>query len=443
MTMQITETKSDGLSREYKIILEAKEIEEKVNFKLKEMAQSARLPGFRPGKVPPKILRQRYGSQVIGEVLERAIGDSSRQALDERGIRPISQPDIQVTSFDEGKDLEYTISVEIFPKIDLMDFSKISLERLEPTPDEAQLKEALSNIAKANKTTIPISKKRKSKIGDVVIIDFVGKVNGEEFPGGAATGYSLELGSNSFIPGFEEQLTGHQAGENVKVSVEFPAEYEAADLAGKKAVFDCTIHEIHEAQSADIDDKLAKKVGMNDLNALKEAIQEEQGREFRHIARMRVKRQLLDILENSHEFDIPKKMAEGEYKNILTQLESQKSKDKNETGKPSATKPGKKKLDPSEETEYRAIAKRRIKLGLLLSEIGRSNNIDVSQEDINQAMMEEAKKDQVKSSKFLSTLRKTLKQLSISLPQFMRIKLLILYLKQQKLLKKRSQGMIY
>ncbi len=385
--MQVSETKSEGLSREFSVSLPASEIEEKISHRLKEIAKTAQLPGFRPGKVPVSMLRKRYGPSVMGEILEKAVGDSSQQALAEKDVRPAMQPEIEITAFDEGKDLEYTIKVECLPEIKPVDFSKIELERLIPTPDEKEIQSALENIASSNKTSAPLKKKRKSKSGDVLIIDFVGSVDGEEFAGGKADGYELELGSNSFIPGFEDQLVGTNAEDDVVVNVDFPAEYGAAELAGKAAVFKVLVKEIREAQPAEIDDELAKKLGLESLDKLKATIAEEQGRELKSMARLRTKRHLLDQLTESCDFDIPQKLAETEFESIWTQYEEQKKSGEAEDDNEDLS-------EEEQRAEFKEIAERRVSLGLLLSEIGRLNNIQVSQDDVTRAIMEQAQQYQ-------------------------------------------------
>ena len=384
--MQITETKSEGLSREFKVNLSAAEIAEKVDFRLQEIQRTAQLPGFRPGKVPVAVLKKRYGQAVLGEVLERAIGDSSRQALTEKGVRPAMQPEIEVGEFQDGKDLEYTIAVETLPEITLADFSKIKLERLTPEGEEKDIQQALDNLAKAHQTSEPITTKRKSKSGDIVSIDFVGSVDGTEFPGGKADDYPLELGSGSFIPGFEDQLIGTNAGDEVEVKVKFPEAYGAADLAGKDAVFEVTVKEIRETTPAAIDDELAKKAGMENLDKLKAAIGEEQSREYVSLARARLKRLLLDALDEQHEFEIPQKMVDNEFDTIWDQFQQQKAASEGE-GDDADAKP-----EDEQKDEFRDIAGRRVKLGLLLAEVGRQNNIQIAQDDINRAIMEEARR---------------------------------------------------
>lgn len=387
--MQVTETKSEGLSREFQVSLPAKDIEDKISHRLKEIARTASLPGFRPGKVPVSMLRKRYGPSIMGEILERAVGDSSQQAMAEKGIRPASQPEIEITAFDEGKDLEYTIKLEMIPEIKPIDYSKLKLERLNPKPDEKQIDAALESIAEANKTSEPIKKKRKSKNGDIIVIDFVGSVDGEEFPGGKADDYQLELGSGSFIPGFEDQLVGVNADDDVEVNVKFPDEYGAAELAGKDALFKVAVKEIREGMPAEINDELAQKLGLENLEKLKETIAEEQSREFKQLSRMRLKRELLDQLADACEFEIPQKMAEGEFNSIWTQYEEQKKKAEE------AGEAQEEELNEEEQrAEFQQIAERRVRLGLLLSEIGQENNIQILQDDITKAIAEEARKYQ-------------------------------------------------
>ncbi|MEK9755371.1 MAG: trigger factor, partial [Rhodospirillaceae bacterium] len=381
--MQITETKSEGLSREYTINLPAAEIEEKVTHKLMEIQRTAQLPGFRPGKVPVPVLRKRFGQAVLGEVLERAVGDSSQQALSEKGVRPAMQPEIEITSFEDGADLEYKMSVETLPEIELADLSSIKLERLTPEADGDAVDEALANIAKSHQTTEAISGNRKSKSGDIVVIDFVGSVDGTEFPGGKDEVYQLELGSGSFFPGFEDQLIGVNAGAETDINVTFPESYGAAELAGKDAVFKVTVKEIREATPAAIDDELAKKAGMENLDKLKDAIAEEQAREYTGVARMRVKRLLLDQLFESHDFEVPGRMVDQEFETILEQFQQQQKDGE-------AANDG--KSEDENKDELREIAVRRVRLGLLVAEIGRQNEFQIGQDDVNRAIMEEARR---------------------------------------------------
>ena len=384
--MQVTETKSEGLSREFKVALPANEIEEKISHRLKELARTAQMPGFRPGKVPVSVLRKKYGPSVLGEVLERAVKDSSQQAFAEKGLRPAMQPQIEITSFEDGGDLEYTIAVELLPEIKSVDFSKIKLERLIPKTDDAAMENTLADIAAAQGDSAAIKDDRETKTGDVLVIDFLGRVGGEEFAGGKAEGYELTLGSGTFIPGFEKQLIGVKVGDKIEVKVKFPDSYGAAELSGKDAVFDVTVNELKETVPSAIDDELAKKVGMENLEALKKSIREEQESKFNEMSRMILKRALLDELSAAHDFEIPEKLLDREFDTIWKQFEEQRKKDK-DVGQGSEGK-----TEDEHKKDFREIAERRVRLGLLLSEVGRANNVQISQEDVNSQLMAEARR---------------------------------------------------
>ena len=384
--MQVTETKSEGLSREFKVALPANEIEEKISHRLKELARTAQMPGFRPGKVPVSVLRKKYGPSVLGEVLERAVNDSSQQALAEKGLRPAMQPQIEITSFEDGGDLEYTIGVELLPEIKPVDFSKIKLERLIPKTDDAAMENTLADIAADQGDSAVIKDDRETKTGDVLVIDFLGRIGGEEFAGGKAEGYELTLGSGTFIPRFEEQLIGVKVGDKIEVKVKFPDSYGAAELSGKDAVFDVTVNELKETVPSAIDDELAKKVGMENLEALKKSIREEQESEFNEMSRMILKRALLDELSAAHDFEIPEKLLDREFDTIWKQFEEQRKKDKD------AGQGSEEKTDDEHKKDFREIAERRVRLGLLLSEVGRANNVQISQEDVNSQLMAEARR---------------------------------------------------
>lgn len=385
--MQVTETKTEGLKRDFTIVVPAADIENRINARLTEISQTVRIPGFRPGKVPASLLRKRYGAAVMGEVLERTVGETSMEAMTEKGIRPAMQPKVEITSFDEGKDLEYTMAVEIMPEIEPVDFSTIELERMVVDVEESEVDETLQRMAEANKTSEPIAEARGAEKGDVAVIDFVGKVDGTEFPGGKADGYHLELGSGSFIPGFEDQLIGVKAGDKVEVKVSFPKEYGAADLAGKDAVFDVTVQELRATQPATIDDEFAKKAGLESLEALKKVVREEHEREFKAASRMRLKRTLLDRLAEMYDFEVPEGLVESELNSIWEQFEEQRKQN------PDAAKSeyGDKSDDEIKE-EFRDISRRRIRLGLVLAEVGQTNKIQVTQEDLNRAVVAEARR---------------------------------------------------
>ena len=387
--MDVKETKTEGLLHEFVIAVAAAEIEENVNSRLAELSKTAKVPGFRPGKVPVALLRKQYGPSIMGEVLERTVNETSQKALQERDLRPAMQPKIEITKFEDGSDLEYSMSVEIMPAIEVMDFAKIKLERLSVKADDKEIDTTLERIAGAHKSSEPVKAKRKTKSGDVLIIDFVGRVDGEEFAGGKADAYSLELGSGSFIPGFEDQLIGVNVGDHVVVKVSFPADYGAEDLAGKDAEFDVDVKELHQSTPATIDDELAKKVGVDDLKTLKGNIREEHEREFKDMSRQRLKRELLDVLSENHSFEVPNGLVENEFEGIWSQFEEQR-KQAQEQGQ--GIDDVDDKPDDELKGEYKEIAERRVRLGLLLAEIGQANNLQVNQEDVNRAMMAEARR---------------------------------------------------
>jgi trigger factor len=382
--MQVTETNAEGLKHDFKVVILAADIAEKVDTRLVDVGKDMRLPGFRPGKVPMKILKQRFGGSVLGEVLDQTIRETSASLLGERGLRPAGQPKIEITSFDEGKDLEFDLSVEVLPEIEVMDLGSIELERLKVETSADEIDAALQRLAEQRKTSEPITGKRMSKSGDVVVIDFVGSIDGVPFDGGAANDYPLELGSNSFIPGFEEQLTGSKAGESKDVEVSFPEDYGSADLAGKKAVFACTVKEIREQSVPEINEEFATGLGFDDLAALKTTIGEQIGGEYAQVARDAMKRKLLDILADAHDFVVPSGMVDGEFDGIWKQVEQARENDQ-------LDEDDKARSEDELREQYRNIAQRRVRLGLLLSDIGEKNGLTVTQEEVNRAIMQQAR----------------------------------------------------
>lgn len=389
--MEVTETLTEGLKREFKVVIAASDINGKMDERLSELAPTLQLPGFRPGKVPAQLVKKRFGSSLMGEIIEKSVNESSQKTLEDRGLRPAVQPKIEVVSFDDGKDLEFNISVEVMPEIAPIDFSTISLERLVAEPGDKEIREALDKLADQHKGSEPIKTKRASKLGDIAVIDFTGFVDGEKFEGGSAEDHQLELGSNQFIPGFEEQLIGKKAGSSLNVKVKFPEQYNQPNLAGKDAVFETKIKEIREATKVNIDDDFAKLFGMDELTALKDALKTQLEQEFGQASRARLKRELLDTLEDSKPFEVPKSMADEEYASICQAI--------NPPANPPASSDvhnldDKKEavdadLSDDDKAEYRNIAERRVRLGLLLQEVGRLNNIEVSDEEVQRALFQE------------------------------------------------------
>lgn len=383
--MQVTEISSEGLKREFKVVVASSDIETKMNVRLEELGRTVNLPGFRPGKVPMPVLKKRFGQSVLGEVLERAVNDSSSQAMGERGLRPAIQPKIEITSFQEGSNLEYKMAVELLPDIKPMNFGELALERMKAEASDDDINTALQRIAEHNRKTEKVTTDRPSQKGDVVVIDFVGKIDGTEFPGGSAKDHHLEIGSNQFIPGFEDQLVGRKAGSTVDVKVTFPKEYGSEKLAGKDAVFTVTVKEIHEKLPAAVDETFAKAMGFDDVGGLKKSVGEQITRDYGRRARARLKRQLLDKLAETHDFQVPQGMVDMEFESIWNSVEEARKR-----GDQDPTITG--KSDDDLKKEFRGIAERRVRLGLLLSEVGRLNNIEVTQEEVNRALIEEARR---------------------------------------------------
>lgn len=383
--MQVTETLAEGLKRQFKVLVPAGEIDQKVEHRLREISKTLKLPGFRPGKVPMPLLKQRYGTSVLGEVLEQAVQDSSSQAMMERGIRPALQPKIEVTAFAEGTDLEYTMALELLPEVAPIDFGSLQFERLKADVTDAEIDKGIERLKAQQKRTEPVAEARPAKTGDTVVIDFVGKLDGVPFEGGSAEGHQLELGSGSFIPGFEDQLVGVSPGETREITVTFPESYGAENLAGKPATFTVTAKELRQPAAVEVDEAFAKSFGMDSLDALRTAIREQLERDYAQASRLQLKRKLLDKLADMHSFEVPAGMVDAEFDAIWKQVEEARK--QNRLDPETAAK-----SEDDLRTEYRGIAERRVRLGLLLSEVGRLNNISVKDDELKRAVIDEARK---------------------------------------------------
>lgn len=382
--MNITETSADGLKREYKVVISAQDIEQKVNGRLDELRRTVQLPGFRPGKVPVAVIKQRYRGGVLAEVLEDAISDSSRQALSDRGLRVALQPKIEVDKYEDGGDLGYTMGVELLPDIEPGDFGGIELEKPVAPVDDKAVEEALERLASAQSVQAPVTEDRPAEMGDIAVIDFAGSVDGEALPGMDGKDYPLELGAGRFVPGFEEQLVGVKAGEHRTVNVTFPEDYPHERLKGAATVFEVDVKELRKNVPAELNDELAKEFGMESLEKLREAVGDRIKGEYANVSRQRVKRQLLDKLAEGHSFEVPAGMVDIEFEGIWNRLQEEL---KNGTAGEDAGK-----SEDELKAEYRAIAERRVRLGLLLSEVGRRNNIQVTQDEVNRALIAEARR---------------------------------------------------
>jgi len=383
--MQVKETSSSGLKHEFSVTVEAAEIARQMESRLAEIGRTVRLPGFRPGKAPMTVLKQRYGSSVLGEVVERAVNDSSSAAIKERNLRPALQPKVEIVSFNEGKDLEYKLAVEVLPEIGAVDLSGLALERWKAEIPDAEIDQALERIAKQQRKTEKVE--RAAAKGDVVAIGFVGTIGGVAFPGGSAENHMLELGSGSFIPGFEDQLIGVQAGDARTVKVAFPADYGNAELAGKEAEFAVTVREVRELTAQPIDESLAAAVGMENLAELRKAVRERIEQEYAAVSRQKLKRELLDRLAAKYSFAVPQGMLDIEFDQLWRDVEADRQRAK-EAGD---ADPEAGKDDAAVKAELRTLAERRVRLGLLLNEVGRANNVAVSGEELNRALMARAR----------------------------------------------------
>jgi trigger factor len=376
--MEVTETQTEGLKREYKVVVPAADIESELENRLLELGRTVELKGFRKGHVPPALVRKRFGPSVMGEVLEQAVARSSREIMVDKDVRPALQPKIEITQFGEGTDLEYTMALEILPEVDPGDLDGLELVRQKIEVDDGEVQTALERLAEQEKRFAPLDAERASRTGDVLVIDYVGSVDGEAIEGGKAEGFHLELGSGSLISGFEDQLTGAKAGEHRRIEVTFPENYPTEKLAGKGAVFEVDVKEVQELQKVELDEEFAKRRGVETLDALRDALRQQLESEYAALARSRVKRELFDILDERHDFELPEAMVEREFDAIWSQL-------KDEIEKTEARFEDFGGSEDELRDEYRGIAARRVRLGLLLSEIGRRHGITVEQSELAKA----------------------------------------------------------
>jgi trigger factor len=395
--MQVTELSAEGLKREYKVVVQATEIEDQVAHRLEELKGRIRMPGFRPGKVPIALLRKQYGRSVMGEVLEHAVNQGSQKAIADHELRPALRPKIEVTSFDEGADLEFTMALEVLPEAPEVDLKKIDLVRLVAEVSDDTLAKSLDNFARRFQEYAPPAEPRPSRAGDRLIIDFEGQIDNAPFEGGRAEDLPLVLGSGFMLPGFEDQLTGVAAGSEVTVDVAFPDDYRNQELAGKAATFAVNVKEVSEPKPVVLDDDMAKGQGFDDLEALRTAIRDSIAREYKQVSRARLKRALLDHLAENYPFQVPAGMVDLEFEAIWKQLKEEMER----TGEALAED----KSEDELKDEYRAIAERRVRLGLILSDIGQKNELKVEQHELNAAIMEQARRYAGQEQKVLDFFR--------------------------------------
>lgn len=396
--MQVTETLNEGLKRAYSIVVTASELNETVDEKLREAQPEVELKGFRKGKVPLPLLKKQFGQRLIGEAMQESIDGAMNKHFEDSGDKPAMQPEVKMTNDDwkEGDDVRVDMSYEALPEVPELNLKSIKLERMVAKADDDSVKEALDNLAETSQDFKDRGKSAKAKDGDQIVIDFFGKVDDVAFEGGAADDYPLVLGSNSFIPGFEEQLVGSKLGEEKNVEVTFPEDYGNEALAGKAAMFECKIKAVKQPVTAKIDDDLAAKFGADDLKALKLQISERLEAEYAGAARAVMKRRLLDELDKLVTFDLPPSLLEAESKQIAHQLWHEEN--------PEVKGHDHGEVDITE--EHTELATRRVRLGLLLADLGQRANVEVSDQEMQQAMMQQARQYPGQEREFFEFIQK-------------------------------------
>lgn len=381
--MQVTQTQSEGLKREFKVTVPASDLQERRAARLQELARTVNIPGFRPGKVPASVVKQRFGQSVEGEVLDKTINECVSELMKTHELRPASQPKVDVGQLDDASDLEFTLNLEVLPAITIPETSDITLTRMTAKPAQDGVDKALEELAKRNRTFEDIEEVRPAKQGDVLNVNFIGKIDGTPFDGGTANNVNVEIGGAGFIPGFAEQIEGMSAGEEKIINVTFPADYQAKELAGKEAQFEIKANSLKKPVDPAIDDELAKKMGFESLEKLRELISSQAENKYSQLTRLRIKRELLDKLAERTDFEAPESMIEAEFGQIWQRIEQDR-----QNG--SLDEEDANKSEDDLRSDYRKIAERRVKLGLLLAEIGREKEISVSREELMGAVQQEA-----------------------------------------------------
>lgn len=381
--MQIAEKTNEGLKRQYEVTIPAKDLESRIDAQITQVSGQIRMPGFRPGKVPKNLVKKMHGEAMHGDALNSAVQEGVQKLVADKKLRPAMQPSVALADdYAQGKDVVFTVELEVLPEITSVNIEGIALEKLVVEPSDAEIEDALKRFADQQKRFEAAPKTYKAQQGDVVVMDFVGSVEGEEFEGGKGEGMQIEIGSGRLIPGFEDQLVGAKANDKVKVEVSFPEDYNVAYLKGKPAVFDVLVTEVRQPQEAAIDDTLATNLGLESLDKLKEILKDQISGELQGMTRTHLKRKLLDHLAANHDFEVPPTMVEAEFGQIWAQLEHEAS---HEADPAAAVAELEKDKD-----EYRRIAERRVRLGLLLSEIGQKEGVNVTQAEMNRLIGQEA-----------------------------------------------------
>jgi trigger factor len=389
VTIKTVETESEGLKRAFMLTIPAKDIDARVDQEVKRLAPQVRMPGFRPGKVPPNLIRKMHGDSLQRDALSGAVQDGVQKLLEEKKLRPAMQPEVQLDEkYAPGKDAEITVRLEALPEIPEPDISGLKLERLTVEPDEKAVDEQIGQLLQSNKSWKDAPKNHKAGNGDLVVMDFEGKVGGTAFDGGKGEDMSVELGSGQLIPGFEDQLVGAKAGDKRDVKVSFPNDYPVADLEGQDAIFDVTVKQVKVATEAKADEDFAKALGLESLDQLKQILRDQQSQELNGLTRTHMKRRLLDQLAERAKFDVPQSMVDAEFENIMHQLRHEASHEPDPKAALAEIE--------QESADYRRIAERRVRLGLLLSEIGAANGIDITEAEMSRLIAQAASQYQGK-----------------------------------------------
>ena len=387
--MEVTQTKAEGLSRTFEVSVPAAELQKKLDDKIEEIRPQMNLKGFRPGKVPAAHVRKMFGKSLMGEMIDGLVNETNQKAIEDSDVRPASQPHVHMDSemeevLDGKTDLAYHMHFDVMPEFEPTDISKIKIERPVTKVDDAMVDESLGKIAEQNMKYDARAKTAKAKDGDAVVIDFVGKIDGEAFEGGTAEEQAVIIGAGRFIPGFEEQLIGVKSSDETELKVTFPDDYPSDNLKGKDAVFEVKVGEVRAPSTPDLDDEFAKNLGLEGIDQLKEMITEQLQNEHDGASRQKAKRVLLDELDTAHDFELPPQMVEQEFDQIWAQLTQEK-----DAGRLSEDEQKKPEEDLKE--EYRTIAERRVRLGLVLAEIGRDKEIKITEEEVQRGMIAEAR----------------------------------------------------
>jgi len=402
--MLVTETLSDGLKRGFTVVVPEPELAEKREKRLGELARTMQMPGFRPGKVPMSMVRKRYGAAVAAEIAETAVNDASDRLLTERGLRPAMTPKLEVTKPGQNSDLEFTLELELLPEITIPVLTDITLQKPVAEVSDDAVSEAAQKLAVQRQIFKPVEETRPAAKGEQLTVDFIGRIDGEAFQGGTASDVNIIVAGDGFIPGFAEQMEGMSAGETRTITVNFPAEYGAKELAGKEAQFEITVKALSVAEVPAVDEEFAKTLGLESLEDLRTKISQQISREYEQFTRQKLKRALLDALAERAQFAAPVSLVEAEFAEIWRQVEQEKAAgraDPEDEAKDEATL----------KDEYKAIADRRVRLGLLVAEIGRASNITVSEQDLQRAMFNEAMKYRDQAMQVVEFFRKNPKAL--------------------------------